>query len=214
MGNCLKTQLKGNVSAVLPKLGELFVKFTGTAADTAAQQMNQVYGSTYSFDYKNHLLKVDNKYSTTQINLYQPGNLYTINLHDLKYSSELLLLNVSNQYVSGSIEDLPTSIKTLVVGEHTESVISLAHLINLTEVRNCKNYKMILTGSIESFVQAQIQKGRTSCSKFVFGYEAAPTLKLSEGLTLNGSPIDYNRAKILSWNWDGASANITLTDVP
>ena len=214
--NCFRIKLEGVVHKDnLLHIGECVWPITKPSAaasqenivDTAVQRLPVPY---YNSDHTKYI--IPEKYILQRINAYRLEYCVRINLDELKWCDQLSYVNISWQYVTGKLSSLPSAhITYLTVGDYEGELTEIGHMTSLIEVGISPNKHMKLTGNVEDFVNLQIANGRTSCSEFYIGFKYSPNIPINDGIYFQGDELTGNCKKI-TWNWDGSSANISVTD--
>lgn len=154
------------------------------SSDLKTSKGTSVIGSTEEAAISNGdgYIDINDKYNLLVLNL---GSSYELNLSDIKYSTNLTNLNISNTNVTGTLSDLA----------------------NLTNLTNLSMISANVTGTWEDFIKKQRDKGKTSGSIISYWNLAATTL--------NGTSIRSNTpsGKItISWNSNSITLEGTAND--
>lgn len=213
VNNCLVTKLKGSVQGDLPKLEELIIPISEEtrAAAIASPQHIVISGSTYSVAADGSYVKIDNKYAMTKIDSHYGDIDLEINSEDLQYSPcTIINIRTLNRVLSGSAENFPSTVQQLMwLAGESVNIEDMGHLTSLTLIgsvlQQFGNHDYV-TGSVEGFVAAQRDNGRTSCEGVNFGVAG---LNISTKITYQGQELT-GLSKKVSWTSDGT---ITVTDL-
>jgi len=218
MGNCLVTKLKGVVqNDNLDILGAVNIEIlnpTLAASHPEYLTIRTVYTETvgnYNSEKTKYTVLPSEMSDFYTLACYASPNFARINLLNLANATSLSVINIVDQQIGGNIKHLPPSLVFLSIN-YDGNLMDAAHLVNLTTLTVCRNINFKLSGNLEDFIAAQIQKGRTSCADFNIGYPELPSYLLSGGIYYQGVELTGGPKKV-TWNWDGSSANITVTDI-
>lgn len=212
MGNCLVTKLKSVVNNDnLPILGKIVIKSLGDSTFDSRlpnTSLLEFRGSTYEVSEDRKTIIVNSKYDITVIYSVYIIN-WSLNFADFKYSPLNEITSRCNNYI-GSPKDLPVSITYLMlrysgVGIYTFNLSDFGHITSLTDIDTTNSDDFNVVGTIESFVSAAREAGRTTGSV---------TIGRKTGLSIY-SDITYNDTKITTGKvvtWDAST--ITVIDIP
>lgn len=209
MANCLVTKLKSVVNNDnLPILGKIVIKATDDSTFDSRLPNNSLLefrGSTYEVSGDRKTIIVNNKYDVTVIYTTSITN-WSLNFADFKYSPLTEITSRCNNYI-GSPKDLPATITYLILrysgkGIYKFNLSDFGHITSLTTIDTYPAIEFHIVGTIESFVSAAREAGRTTGSV---------TIGRKTGLS-NYSDITYNGTKITTGKvvtWDASTINIT-----